>query len=52
MCSSDLLGWKGRPGWLPGGDGEDMEERVVGEEGGVGWDAVVEGEPRAHVLGP
>lgn len=28
-----------------------MEDGVVGEEGGVGGDAVVEGEPRAHVLG-
>lgn len=37
---------------IPGGDGEDLEERVVGEEGGVGGDAVVEGQPRAHVLGP
>ena len=37
---------------IPGGDGEDVEERVVGEEGGVGGDAVVEGQPRAHVLGP
>ena len=36
---------------LPGGDGEDVEDGVVGEEGGVGGDAVVEGQPRAHVLG-
>jgi hypothetical protein len=36
---------------LPGGDGEDVEEGVVGEERGVGWDAVVEGQPRADVLG-
>lgn len=36
---------------IPGGDGEDVEEGVVGEEGGVGGDAVVEGQPRAHVLG-
>jgi hypothetical protein len=36
---------------LPGGDGEYVEEGVVGEEGGVGGDAVVEGQPRAHVLG-
>ena len=28
-----------------------MEERVVGEKGGVGGDAVVESQPRAHVLG-
>lgn len=36
---------------IPGGDGEDVEDGVVGEEGGVGGDAVVEGQPRAHVLG-
>jgi len=36
---------------LPGGDGEDVEDGVVGEKGGVGGDAVVEGQPRAHVLG-
>lgn len=36
---------------IPGGDGEDVEGGVVGEEGGVGGDAVVEGQPRAHVLG-
>jgi hypothetical protein len=36
---------------LPGGDGEDVEEGVVGEERGVGGDAVVEGQPRADVLG-
>lgn len=36
---------------IPGADGEDVEEGVVGEEGGVGGDAVVEGQPRAHVLG-
>jgi hypothetical protein len=28
-----------------------VEDGVVGEEGGVGGDAVVEGQPRAHVLG-
>ena len=28
---------------LPGGDGEDVEDGVVGEEGGVGGDAIVEG---------
>lgn len=36
---------------IAGGDGEDVEEGVVGEERGVGGDAVVEGQPRAHVLG-
>lgn len=36
---------------LPGGDGEDVEGGVVGEERGVGGDAVVERQPRAHVLG-
>ena len=36
---------------LPGGDGEDVEDGIVGEKGGVGGDAVVEGQPRAHVLG-
>lgn len=35
---------------IPGGDGEDVEEGVVGEERGVGGDAGVEGQPRAHVL--
>jgi hypothetical protein len=28
-----------------------VEDGVVGEEGGVGGDAVVEGQPRTHVLG-
>lgn len=28
---------------LPGGDGEHVENGVVGKEGGVGRDAVVEG---------
>lgn len=41
----------GRVVSLPRGDGEDVEDGVVGEEGGVGGDAVVEGQPRAHVLG-
>lgn len=36
---------------IPGGDGEDVEGGVVGEERGVGGDAVVERQPRAHVLG-
>lgn len=46
-------GWKegGGGGRLPGGDGEDVEGGVVGEERGVGGDAVVERQPRAHVLG-
>ena len=28
---------------LPGGNGKDVEDGVVGEEGGVGGDAIVEG---------